>query len=120
MIKQNCRYESMLSDGVLCFCLWGEIDHHSAVHMRAAMDEEILQNNPKQTVLDLRYIDFMDSSGLGLIMGRFALMQKLGGTLTLKNPNQRIMKILELANLGRVISIEFQKMNENEKKEEMQ
>jgi stage II sporulation protein AA (anti-sigma F factor antagonist) len=106
MIKQNCRYEATLSDGVLTVCLLGEIDHHSAVKLRTAMDEEILRQKPRKTVLDLSGIDFMDSSGLGLIMGRFSLMQKLGGTLTLKNPNERIVKILSLANMGRVIRME--------------
>ena len=118
MIKQNCRYEATLADGVLTVCLLGEIDHHSAVNIRNALDEEIMRQKPRKTVLDLSLIDFMDSSGLGLIMGRFSLMQKMGGTLSLKDPNERIVKILELANLGRVIRIEAQQNGAHNGEEE--
>lgn len=106
MLKHHCQYETVFSDGVLTIRLGGEIDHHSAVNIRVALDEEIRRLRPTKTVLDLGQIEFMDSSGLGLIMGRYSLMQKLGGTLTLKNPNERIVKIFELANLGRMIGIE--------------
>ena len=84
MIKRHGHYETTLSDGVLYVRLLGEIDHHSAVNIRVSLDGEITRLVPKQTVLDLSEIEFMDSSGLGLIMGRYSLMQKLGGTLSLK------------------------------------
>lgn len=106
MLKHHCQYETAFADGVLTIRLGGEIDHHSAVSVRVALDEEISRLRPAKTVLDLGEIEFMDSSGLGLIMGRYSLMQKLGGTLTLKQPNERIVKIFELANLGRMICIE--------------
>ena len=106
MLKHHCQYETQYCDGVLEIRLCGEIDHHSAVNVRVALDEEIVRLRPHKAVLDLGLIEFMDSSGLGLIMGRYALMQKLGGTLTVRHPNERIMKIFELAGLGRLIAIE--------------
>ena len=106
MLKHHCQYETEFCDGVLVIRLGGEIDHHSAVGIRTALDEEITRLRPRKTVLDLGRIEFMDSSGLGLIMGRYSLMQKLGGVLTLRSPNERIVKIFELANLGRMICIE--------------
>ena len=106
MLKHHCQYETDYCDGILTIRLGGEIDHHSAVSVRVALDEEITRLRPHKTVLDLGQIEFMDSSGLGLIMGRYSLMQKLGGTLTLRRPNERIVKIFELANLGRMIRIE--------------
>lgn len=106
MLKHHCQYETDYCDGVLTVRLGGEIDHHSAVNVRMALDEEICRLRPTKTVLELGGIEFMDSSGLGLIMGRYSLMQRLGGTLTLRSPNERIVKIFELANLGRIIRIE--------------
>ncbi len=106
MLKHHCQYETAYGDGVLVIRLLGEIDHHSAVNVRTALDEEIMRLRPQKAVMDLGGIEFMDSSGLGLIMGRYSLMQKLGGTLTLRSPNERIVKIFELANLGRMIRIE--------------
>ena len=112
MIRKKCLYETNIRDGVLEVRLFGEIDHHSAVGVRSDIDSLIYEVRPKKTVLDLASIDFMDSSGLGLIMGRYALMQRIGGELTLKNPNERVMKIFDLAGLGRIIRIENDKEEE--------
>ena len=106
MIKKNCLCETKTEDGVLMVTLKGEIDHHSAVSVRGEIDALIYDLKPRKTVLDLSQIDFMDSSGLGLIMGRYALMDRLKGELTLKAPNERVLKIFELAGLGRIIKIE--------------
>ena len=114
MIKKKCLYEMRQEESVLCVKLRGEIDHHSAVSVRGDIDARIYETRPKKTVLDLSEIDFMDSSGLGLIMGRYALMQRIGGELTLKAPNERIMKIFELAGLGRIIRIENKNSTEDE------
>lgn len=86
--------------------LCGEIDHHSAVTIRREIDNMLLHTRPKNLIIELSSVDFMDSSGLGLIMGRFSLMQKLGGTTILRNPNERIKKILSLAGMERIIKIE--------------
>ena len=114
MLKNHCSFESEQRDEVLILTLFGEIDHHNAVSVRTEMDALICRVMPKKTVMDLSGIDFMDSSGLGLIMGRYALMQKLGGELTLKNPTQRVVKIFQLAGLGRMVRIEGMKQEEQE------
>ena len=93
----------------------GEIDHHTAADIRRDIDTLLFERRPARLVLDLSAVGFMDSSGLGLIMGRLALMERLGGELTLKNPNERLMKIFELAGLERMIRIEC-----DTKKEEKQ
>ena len=86
--------------------LSGEIDHHSALSLRGAADELIYRHRPSSVVLDLSGIEFMDSSGLGFIMGRYALLKKLGGEIVLLDPNERVEKIISLAGLERIISIE--------------
>ena len=112
MLKKNCFLDLSEEGEELLIRLSGEIDHHSAVRIRAEIDEKISRMRPKKAVMDLSGIDFMDSSGLGLIMGRYALMQRLGGELTLKNPNERVVKIFELAGLGRIIKIENEESEE--------
>jgi len=86
--------------------LKGEIDHHSAISLRESADELIYKLRPLSVCIDLSKIDFMDSSGLGFIMGRYALQKKLGGSTVLLDPNPRIEKILSLAGLERIIKIE--------------
>ena len=108
MIKEKRRggYESDFSGGLLVVRILGEIDHHSAVEMRAGIDEEIFETRPEKLILDLSAVDFMDSSGLGLILGRYAAVQKSGGDLVVLNPNPGVMKILRLAGAERIIKIE--------------
>ena len=84
----------------------GEIDHHTAVAIRNGIDAVLFDTRPAHLRLDLSGVGFMDSSGLGLIMGRYNLMQKLGGELTVRNPNRRIVDIFELAGLGRIVKVE--------------
>ena len=115
MTDKSCEIEIKESDSALEIVLCGEIDHHSAVNVRGKIDSAIERIGPKKTVIDLSGIEFMDSSGLGLIMGRYALMRKLGGDLSVKNPNPRIVKIFELAGLERIVQIERSEIQLTEK-----
>ena len=104
--KQNGSYESEYSGGLLVVRIKGEIDHHGAVAMRTGIDSEILEDRPMKLILDLSAVDFMDSSGLGLILGRYSVMKSIGGELVVLNPTAGVMKILSLAGAERIIKIE--------------
>ena len=106
MIKEDKKFLYKMDDGVLEVKLMGEIDHHSAVSVRSDIDGLIFDLRPQKVVLDLSEISFMDSSGLGLIMGRYALIKDFGGTLSLRAPTVAVMKILTLAGMERMIKIE--------------
>ena len=83
----------------------GEIDHHSAVAVRTGIDAEITEKRPSRVMLELSAVDFMDSSGLGLIMGRFALIKQYGGTLAVLDPSPAVLRIIKLAGMERMVSI---------------
>lgn len=100
----------------LTLTLCGEIDHHSATSVRYEVDDMLLRIRPKTLIIDLSTVDFMDSSGLGLIMGRYTLMERLGGETLLREPSERIKKILTLAGIERIIKIEKRKAKINENK----
>ena len=106
MLKKNCFLDISEENDTLIISMLGEIDHHSAVRIRTEIDEKILKSRPKKTVIDLSGIEFMDSSGLGLIMGRYMKMQSIGGVLLLRKPNERIVKIFKLAGLERIVRTE--------------
>ncbi len=112
MQKNNCLLSLSDEEGILTVVLGGEIDHHSAVRVRTEIDEAISSIRPRKTVLDLSGIDFMDSSGIGLIMGRYAKMRTIGGELTICRPNERILKIFKMAGLEKIVSIEYEKEGE--------
>ncbi len=106
MNRSNCFYEIERTDGMLRIVLSGEMDHHNAVSLRCELDRLIMDEQPKGVAIDLSGIGFMDSSGLGFVMGRYALVERMGGRFVLENPNERIVKIFELAGLERIIKIE--------------
>jgi len=97
---------SAVKDGVLWVKPCGDIDHHSAKSIREAIDELIVKNNPKELELDLSAIDFMDSAGLGLVLGRFKKQSEIGGKFKILNPGRRTMQVLQLAGVEKIIKIE--------------
>ncbi len=90
----------------LTAALGGEIDHHSAVMVREKIDEALYAHRPALLVIDIGNVEFMDSSGLGLIMGRLAKTRELGTALTVANPSARAVKMLKMAGLDRFITNE--------------
>ena len=86
--------------------LKGDIDHHSAVAVRSGIDTLLYKMRPRRLYLDLSGVDFMDSSGLGLIMGRYALMKEIGGDVIVSEPTAGVERVLKLAGLERVVRIE--------------
>jgi len=104
---------SSINDGVLYVKPTGDIDHHTAKNMREAIDGLIVKNNPKELELDLSAIDFMDSSGLGLVLGRYKKQSDIGGKFKIINPGRRVLQILQLAGVEKIIRIE--RANKNEK-----
>lgn len=93
-------------EDILTAALGGEIDHHSAVSVRGRIDEALFMHRPKTLVIDIARVDFMDSSGLGLIMGRLAKTKEIGTTLVIKNPSKRVLRMLKMAGLDRMIPIQ--------------
>lgn len=93
-------------DGItLKIKLRGEIDHHTAAVVRVNIDELIRSRVPRILSLDMSAVDFMDSSGLGLIMGRYSLMQSVGGEMYVLDPSPATEKIMNLAGMERMVKI---------------
>lgn len=107
MIKNNCSFEYECQGDELYVRLCGEVDHHSAVALRRDADALICEMRPRRMTLDLSAIGFMDSSGLGFIMGRYSLLRELGGTLDIADPSPATLRILELAGIKRIIPIHY-------------
>jgi len=91
---------------VLTVYLQGEIDHHTAREMREGIDKAISFYMPSLLILDFAEISFMDSSGIGLVMGRYKNLKKNGAKLSLCNLKGNIYKIMKLAGIERLAEIE--------------
>ena len=105
MIKNGGQVTYVTKGDDLVVHVGGEIDHHSAVSVRTGIDQKIAAERPARVLLELSAVDFMDSSGLGLIMGRFALVKQYGGTLAVLDPSPAVVKIMKLAGMERMITI---------------
>lgn len=82
-----------------------EIDMSSCKVLRSVIDGYIMKYNPKECVLDLKEVNFMDSSGLGLIMGRYNLIKMLNSKMIILNPGEPIRKILSMTELAEDIKV---------------
>ena len=94
------------SNETLYVKLNGDIDHHSAKYIREEIDRELYKYQPSTMIMDLSNVDFMDSSGLGLILGRYTKINMFGGILKVANPSKRIEEMLIMAGTDKLIPIE--------------
>lgn len=92
--------------GVLTAFVSGELDHRLAAAVRDEIDGEIYKEQPRCFVLDISGTDFMDSSGLGLIIGRYRLSKKLGAEFSLAGADSRAVTLLRLAGLDKTVKIQ--------------
>ena len=97
----NVTIES--SGELLIAYLIGEIDHHSSAVIREKIDNVIRFKKPKHLILDFKNVSFMDSSGIGLVMGRYRLMQNFHGSVEVRGINQQIKRLMELSGLSRIV-----------------
>lgn len=100
--------------GTVTAKLEGEIDHHSAQVIREQIDDIAGKIKPQTLFLDFGGVQFMDSSGIGLIMGRYRLMKYLGGTLRLVNVSEKIAKLISLAGLGKLGVLEKEEVKNHD------
>ncbi len=83
----------------------GELDHHTASQIRDEIDNCYKDNLLKNIVIDLKNLSFMDSSGIGVIMGRYKKVNKKNGSLCLINANSRIRKILKMSGVLKLVKV---------------
>ncbi len=83
--------------------LSGEIDHHSAKDIRDGIDKIMIESKPKCMIINLAGIGFMDSSGLGLILGRYRRATELGIQLYISGADKNVLRILKMAGVDKII-----------------
>ncbi|MBM6921955.1 anti-sigma factor antagonist [Phocea massiliensis] len=83
----------------------GEIDHHTARRIREETDAVLQQDLPHELIFDFSGVTFMDSSGIGLIMGRYRLVSQWGGSVTIAGAPSRIERILKMSGIEKLAQI---------------
>ena len=82
-----------------------EIDECTAQKIRRKADYEIERYMPRKVIFDFNSVTFMDSAGIGLIIGRYRIANMLGGTIEIANVTESIQKVLELSGILKIIKI---------------
>jgi stage II sporulation protein AA (anti-sigma F factor antagonist) len=90
-------------DDKLIANLVGELDHHSAEEVRVKIDDRIDRDNIQKVILNFSGVTFMDSSGIGVVVGRYKKISSKGGTLCVVNVIKGVNRVFELSGLFKII-----------------
>ena len=92
-----------VKNNALIVFLNGEIDQYAVAVLKEKIDIEIEVTSKKNLIFDLRDVTLMDSSGIGLILGRYKLIKMLDGGVALCNANSTVKKIIDLSGITKII-----------------
>ena len=93
------------NEGNLSIELEEELDMHTCKILRNVIDGYIMKYQPVEFEMDLSNVKFMDSSGIGLIMGRYNLIKLMDSKFVITNSSSSIKRILELSNISNEITL---------------
>jgi len=82
----------------------GELDHHAAERYRTQIDSTFEKSSCRHIVFDMSGVSFMDSSGIGMIIGRYKKAETRGGRLILSGMSDAVLKLFELSGLSKIVS----------------
>lgn len=89
--------------------LSGEIDHHNAAALRLEADEAIQSSLAPNVRLDFGDVTFMDSSGIGFVLGRYRIVESYGGNVEVVNLSDRLYSMMKLAGLDKLVTLKNKK-----------
>ncbi|WP_018922149.1 anti-sigma F factor antagonist [Salsuginibacillus kocurii] len=91
---------------VLCVRLTGELDHHTALELRTELDEALKDEDVHHMLLNLEDLRFMDSSGIGVILGRYKTIAAREGEVVVCAISEEVNRIFEMAGMYKVLRLE--------------
>jgi stage II sporulation protein AA (anti-sigma F factor antagonist) len=89
----------------LKFAFFEDIDQHFADSARNQIDFEIQLTQPQKVVFDFKSVGFMDSSGIGLIIGRYKNLNLIGGSLEIENVLPQVGRILKISGIDKIVDV---------------
>ena len=95
--------ESKVYDNTLYINIVGDLDEHNAVNVRKDIDNLIKYENYKQIIIDLSELDFMDSTGIGVLIGRYKLVKDKGVPIFISSPNKQVDKIFSMTGIYNIM-----------------
>ena len=93
------------TQNILIAAIEGEIDHHSAETILRELDNRFSESGAKNLIFDFKGLKFMDSSGLGIIIGRYKTVSALGGRTGICAPTDSVKRLITLAGIHKIIPL---------------
>lgn len=82
----------------------GDVDHYSAEQIRDRIDREVSAKNCRNIIFDFSAVSFMDSSGIGMIIGRYKNIEHMGGKVVMAAISSPVLRLFRIAGLHKIIS----------------
>ncbi len=92
-------------DNYLCIRMPREVDHHGAAGIRESADRLIMDDKVRNIVFDFEDTTFMDSSGIGIIIGRYRKISCFGGKVYAINASERVRRLLKASGMSGIIEV---------------
>lgn len=85
--------------------MMGELDHHSAEEVRNKIDDRLNREDMKKLIMDFSGVSFMDSSGIGVVIGRYKKLAYKNGVVCITNVNEPVRRVFELSGMFKIIKL---------------
>lgn len=102
----SLQTDFIVKRNVLIIRLHGELDHHEAAMLRTAWQDKLARQDVQHVILNLEEVTFMDSSGIGVLLGRYKEILALGGELVVCSVQAHVKRIFEMSGLFKIIRLE--------------
>jgi len=91
--------------------LEGELDHCCAQRIRSELDGMLADPTLRHMMLDFSHLNFMDSSGIGVILGRYRILRDRGGALSVTRMNRHVARIFHMSGMDKIIPVMDQEVH---------
>lgn len=101
MEKQLTSYS--ITDDTMVVKLARELDHHNSVPIREEIDKQIYSGRVRNIIFDFENTTFMDSSGIGVILGRHRILKNVGGVIAVTNISKSVDRLLTISGIYKIV-----------------
>ncbi len=102
-MQDNIKF--IAEERILTAILFGEIDHHSAAAIRERIDAELFRRRPETLIMDFSGVEFMDSSGIGLIIGRAQTARATRTSVKISGMSDRLLRLARMSGISKLDNV---------------
>ncbi len=105
------KITTTLKENTLIVALSGELDHHTAKKVKDYVEDFIKNKSVVNLIFDFSALSFMDSSGIGVVIGRYKLISSIGGKMAIVNTSSAVERLLAVSGIKKLVAV-YKTMND--------